>query len=1083
MKTQMFRFSRSLWSALSALFVLALTLSSLTPAGAGTPAEMANQPVAATIVNQDDAGGQGADGSDAPHERHTSAFLAGKVAVGVIALESHPGTIGHRENWTSDELTDVRNEIVAGLAHWTAWAAGAGVPLEFVVDVNRDAIIAAGEPDFLAIDPVVIPYEPIVESSGQYGFWAKDALIAKYPDPVGVTETAQDKAYRYIKDLRANTGADWGFVLFVVDSSQDTDINPGAFSDGQYITSPTFGPLALMTYNNGTRGIANMEWVTAQLVARMFGAGFQREDPSFQVGGCGSTTKKFGYLGIANLYCGVPNPGGLEPNPRLMYERISGGEPDSITKQQLGWRDIDSDGIIDPLDTRPSVLFSPYYQDPTPEKILIYSEAGDRKYRAYDNPLPAAVCLNRPTDECFHSYYHDVTHDDLAITINKITMVQFRIDDNLWSEDVEYLAAAQDGDFDSDYEVYIITTPSLDGGKRKIEARARNSVSNYSKAMSDNITISDAPVNDLFASRIVIPSIPYNHAVSTNAILDEDEDDPTDPLPLSETCLNTRKGKRSVWYQYTAGGGDEVFLDTFGTDYATVLSVWKDTDGSGDITNEDELVACADSSGGDPSELFFTRQAGVTYYFMISEYNNIETSFAAGDSDVGGQAGGILIFHVSEIKNPSYLPMLFKKAFGGTYNSAFYLQNVSSTIPAKLIIKFYNSGGGLDCSIPAVIEPLASQGWWLPSLSCLPDNWVGGIYVTSTQPIVAVGRPHIGSEVMTYTGFNSGDIELFIPMLFKKAFGGTYNSAFYIQNVDVLAPADITIDFYNANGGLVCTITDTLQPLASKGWWVPGLTCLSDGWVGGAVVTSSKSIVAVGRPHIGNEVMTYNGFASGDITSYLPMLFKNAFGGGAYKSAFYIQNIHNSNVASVTIKYYNDAGVLNCTVTDTISPLASKGYWLPTVGCLPEGWVGGVAVTSDEPIVMVGRPHIGAQITTYNSFSAGSINSFVSMLFKNAFGGSYKAAFYIQNVDPFESANVTITYYNNAGGRVCSDTNTILPLASKGYWLPSVSCLPLAGWVGGAVITSDQPIVTVGRPHIGEQITTYAGFSVESGAP
>ena len=139
-------------------------------------------------------------------------------------------------------------------------------------------------------------------------------------------------------------------------------------------------------------------------------------------------------------------------------------------------------------------------------------------------------------------------------------------------------------------------------------------------------------------------------------------------------------------------------------------------------------------------------------------------------------------------------------------------------------------------------------------------------------------------------------------------------------------------------------------------------------------------------------------------------------------------------------------------------------------------------VTSDQPIVAIGRPHIGTEVMTYNSFSSGSLTSYLPMLFKNAFGGSYDSAFYVQNVDPTNTANLTIKYYDSAGALTCTVTGeTIAPLASKGYWLPGLaaSCLP-DGWVGGVVVTSTQPIVTVGRPHIGTQVTTYNGFSAGS---
>jgi len=246
---------------------------------------------------------------------------------------------------------------------------------------------------------------------------------------------------------------------------------------------------------------------------------------------------------------------------------------------------------------------------------------------------------------------------------------------------------------------------------------------------------------------------------------------------------------------------------------------------------------------------------------------------------------------------------------------------------------------------------------------------------------------------------------------------------------------------------LNCTKTDTIAALASKGYWVPAATCdsgtLPNGWVGGVVVTSDQPIVAVGRPHIGTQVTTYTGFPAGSLSSYVPMLFKGAF--GSYDSAYYVQNVHESNTANITIKYYDSNGVLNCTKTDTIAPLASKGYWVPAATCdsgsLPAGWVGGVVVTSDQPIVAVGRPHIGTQVTTYNGFSAGSLNSYLPMLFKSAFGGTYNAAFYVQNTEA-TSASVTLKFYDANGVLTCTRNDTIPALATLGYWVPSVTCNP-----------------------------------------
>ncbi|PWH11942.1 MAG: peptidase S8 [Anaerolineae bacterium] len=391
----------------------------------------------------------------------------------------------------------------------------------------------------------------------------------------------------------------------------------------------------------------------------------------------------------------------------------------------------------------------------------------------------------------------------------------------------------------------------------------------------------------------------------------------------------------------------------------------------------------------------------------------------------------------------SYVPMLFKQSFDGTYNSALYVQNVHPFSTAYVSISYYTSSGTLTCTVTDTIAARSSKGYWLPSVGCLPTGWVGGAVVTSTQNIVAVGRPHVGSEVMTYNGFASGSTTSYLPMLFKNAFGGTYNAAFYIQNVHASNTANVNIKYYDESGALSCTVTDTVAPLASKGYWLPSVGCLSSGWVGGVEVTSSQPIVTVARPHIGSQVTTYNGFASGSTTAYVPMLFKNAFSGGTYKAAFYVQNIHPSNNASITIQYYDSAGNLSCSATDTISSLASKGYWLPGVGCLPDGWVGGVVITSSQNIVAVGRPHIGAQVTTYPGFSAASTTMYLPMLFKDAFGGSYDSAVYIQNTHISNLANVTVSFYNANGVLSCTKTATIAPRATLGYWLPSITtCNP-----------------------------------------
>jgi len=334
---------------------------------------------------------------------------------------------------------------------------------------------------------------------------------------------------------------------------------------------------------------------------------------------------------------------------------------------------------------------------------------------------------------------------------------------------------------------------------------------------------------------------------------------------------------------------------------------------------------------------------------------------------------------------------------------------------------------------------------------------------------VAVGRPHVGSEVASYSGFAIGSTTQYVPMLFKQMWE-TYDSALYIQNTDAANSANITIDFYDPDGNQSCEKTDSIPPLSSHGYWLPSENCLPANWYGGVVVTSDRNIVAVGRPHIGDQVATYDGFAGGSTNMYVPMLFKQIWG---YDSALYIQNTDPMNTATVTIKFYDPNGVLNCEKTDWIPRLSSHGYWLPSEACLPDSWYGGVVVTSDRNIVAVGRPHLGSEVTTYNGFASGSLTMYAPMLFKGAYE-SYDSALYIQNVGT-NTANINIKFYSASGSLSCTQSDTVPPGSSKGYWLPSLSCLP-TGWIGSAKVESNRNVVVIGRPHLGSSITAYDGI-------
>jgi hypothetical protein len=96
--------------------------------------------------------------------------------------------------------------------------------------------------------------------------------------------------------------------------------------------------------------------------------------------------------------------------------------------------------------------------------------------------------------------------------------------------------------------------------------------------------------------------------------------------------------------------------------------------------------------------------------------------------------------------------------------------------------------------------------------------------VTTDRNIVAVGRPNVGSQVTTYPGVICWSTNLYLPMLFKNMWG-SYNSAFYLQNTDPLNTANVTLRFYDTDGNLSCTRSDTIPALATLGYWLPSVVC------------------------------------------------------------------------------------------------------------------------------------------------------------------------------------------------------------------------------------------------------------------
>jgi len=295
----------------------------------------------------------------------TSLYMIGDVSVGVITPESISGS----ETWTSEELSNVYSEIYIGLNWWSTLNPNAR--LTFVYD-------------YLEQIPTI--HEPIEELSTQRHYWGSEVLLhAGYGDGIA---PVTDDAYDYINAMRINYDTDWGFIIFVVDSSEDID---GAFLSNDYAFTVMYssggGPYTVMTYDNKNYGIENMDSVIAHESGHIFGA-------IDQYGVC-SCVDDVGYLNYQNQNCVnacLINENSIMKNVGTSFAE---GIVDEYARGQIGWVDTDADGILDIVDLVDNTLIT-HLPDPEIDgNIFNYDGNGNTYFLPSPNPYYGDVSINK----------------------------------------------------------------------------------------------------------------------------------------------------------------------------------------------------------------------------------------------------------------------------------------------------------------------------------------------------------------------------------------------------------------------------------------------------------------------------------------------------------------------------------------------------------------------------------------------------------------------------------------------------------------------------------------------------------------
>lgn len=149
------------------------------------------------------------------------------------------------------------------------------------------------------------------------------------------------------------------------------------------------------------------------------------------------------------------------------------------------------------------------------------------------------------------------------------------------------------------------------------------------------------PANDDVAGAVPVTSLPFAEAVDASEATMQDGEPAETCAPLHST----------VWYAVTLDRNRTVTVDTAGSDYDTVLSVYRGSDFA-----DFDLIACNDDFTSLQARVSFTATADETLYVQVGAF---------GEAGSGSEAGQLQISFTRGTKKPT----IFKSSFRG--NQAF----------------------------------------------------------------------------------------------------------------------------------------------------------------------------------------------------------------------------------------------------------------------------------------------------------------------------------------------------------------------------------------------------------------------------
>ena len=428
---------------------------------------------------------------------------------------------------------------------------------------------------------------------------------------------------------------------------------------------------------------------------------------------------------------------------------------------------------------------------------------------------------------------------------------------------------------------------------------------------------------------------------------------------------------------------------------------------------------------------------------------------------------------------------------GGSWTTGQQIQNVGTGNATIMAVAYgrttgqYDATGvvgGLDSVPPGESRNILEDNW-----SGAPSSFEGSAVISSDQSIVAIVNATNSVAAGQYQGVGSPDMEIGFP-LFKNQLG-IKSTTFYIQNAGT-ASATIYAAF-KADSGTVYRWNSS-EPVGANRMVVlnPADAGVPTGVKGGLIVTSTVPIAGVVLEHGTTDttlLQATKGFTPVEYgTTMVAPLIKRQFGNRSI--GLQVQNVSDSSV-DVYVTYVHDSALSAGSGTNkqhklNVPPGGSYTFYEDLVGdsgseTLPVGTLASATITATgEIIAIVNETYVTVpsgqtqKQTTYHAVSASEATTKVGIpLVKELHGGpgGKSTGIQVMNVGTVSATDVDLAY--SFGGTTYTIQNQTIPAGGSKTFFKVSESVPASNWsggnvlpasqFGGAIVTSDQPIVVI----------------------